>query len=250
MSKFKPTCVVLFSGGLDSGVLATELMSAGERVLGLTAKYGTRHNRHEQLAVDRLKDYFAARYPGAFEVRRYDLEGALVHAKGPMFGDGDLPTAHFEADEQKATVVPGRNLVLIAVAASLAESVGAKRVVLGTHKGDWHVYPDCRPAFLVNVAAALQQGTDFNIRLSYPYHNLSKADVVARGMDLSFPFHLTRTCYSDWSTACGVCGSCQERLHAFKSLGIIDPLPYAGNAQIPPPNPAAGVSPPEPGISS
>jgi 7-cyano-7-deazaguanine synthase len=37
---------------------------------------------------------------------------------------------------------------------------------------------------------------------------------------------LTRTCYKDQELSCGRCGSCQERLEAFKNIGVKDPIRY------------------------
>lgn len=236
---FKPTTVVLFSGGLDSGVLTHTMLAGGETVLGLSAVYGSRHNQFERGAVDRLEQFFGnvhtGKYPGKFQTLRYDLEPVFAHADGPMFkGDAaPIPHGHCEGESMRQTVVPGRNLLLIALAASVAEARGAKRVVIGAHAGDHFIYPDCRPKFLFAAKQAVGNSTDGKVTVNFPFVNEDKKYIVEAGLKLGFPFHLTRTCYSDQKVACGKCGACQERLEAFAAAGADDPLEYDCRALIP-----------------
>jgi 7-cyano-7-deazaguanine synthase len=231
----KPTCVALFSGGLDSGVMVHGLLAAGERVLAMGYGYGTKHNRHELRAAENLYTCLRDRYPGRIIFRVKDLERCFVNHSGPMFvGDQTpLPEGHFQDESMKATVVPGRNLIFAAVAASVAEAEGANRIYLGAHAGDHAVYPDCRPDFLKSLYETVRLSTEGRVMVFTPFVGRTKADIVKYGLSIQFPFHLTRTCYSANPTACGRCGACVERRAAFMSAGVVDPLPYEYTGPLP-----------------
>lgn len=250
MSKtFKPTAVVLFSGGVDSGVLTHVLLEQGETVLGVSAVYGSKHNKFERGAVDLLEQFFAekttGKYPGKFQTYRPDLESAFMHADGPMFTGGPpLPAAHYADQSQEATIVPGRNLILIALAASVAEAYGASAVYVGAHAGDYAIYFDCRTEFLSFAQLAVRCGSGDKVRsIHAPFLTHDKAGIVKLGISLGFPFQLARTCYSNRKVACGRCGSCQERLAAFRSVGQDDPLEYDTRDEIPTVSTGGGGNP-------
>ena len=59
-----------------------------------------------------------------------------------------------------------------------------------------------------------------------PFIDKTKADVVATGAKLGVPFELTWSCYEGHEKACGVCGTCRDRLRAFAENGMTDPIEY------------------------
>lgn len=65
-----------------------------------------------------------------------------------------------------------------------------------------------------------------HIQILAPYLYGNKETILKRGKELGVDYSLTWTCYAGKEKACGKCGSCQERLAAFKSVGIEDPLEY------------------------
>jgi 7-cyano-7-deazaguanine synthase len=64
------------------------------------------------------------------------------------------------------------------------------------------------------------------IKIETPIINLSKAEIVKKGIELNAPLHLTWSCYQNEDEACGVCDSCAFRLRGFQQAGIEDPIPY------------------------
>jgi 7-cyano-7-deazaguanine synthase len=64
-----------------------------------------------------------------------------------------------------------------------------------------------------------------------PLIQLSKRDIVRKGVELLAPLHLTWSCYRDSETACGTCDSCALRLRAFQEAGVEDRIAYANKPE-------------------
>jgi 7-cyano-7-deazaguanine synthase len=130
--------------------------------------------------------------------------------------------------EVPVTYVPFRNAHFLSAAVSWAEVVGAKRVFIGAVEQDSSGYPDCRPAYYDAFNLLIQRGTkEGDIRIETPLIHLRKSEIVRLGVELGAPFHVSWSCYSGETEACGVCESCVLRLRAFREAGAVDPIPYA-----------------------
>lgn len=222
--------VVLLSGGLDScAVLAHATAMKDEVVACLGFKYGSKHNHWENLAAARVASHYGAPF------WLLDLCGPMAALKSALMkaDPRPVPEGHYEAESMRQTVVPGRNLIFIAHAAAVAESLGANQVYIGCHAGDHIIYPDCRPDFLLQAMGAVYEGSGRKVILCVPFVHHSKKAVVTYGVEKNAPFHLTRTCYTNAELACGRCGSCQERLAAFRDNYLADPVEYASREILP-----------------
>lgn len=127
----------------------------------------------------------------------------------------------------KATVVPNRNMLLIATAAAWAMSLKAASVAYGAHGGDHAIYPDCRPAFADALDQAIRLADWHEVTLERPFVGMDKTAIVRRGAELGVPFALTWSCYVGGDRHCGKCGTCVERKEAFVRAGVPDPTVYA-----------------------
>jgi len=195
-----PEVVLLYSGGIDSTVLLYDLLSQGERVRTFAIDYGQTHRR-ELVAAERI-----AELAGVIHHHRAHLDPTPFLGSALTGGEGGV-------------VVPNRNMVLIALAGALAESVGAGGVAVACHAGDYDLFPDCRPAFLEEAFRTLSKATDHRVTLRYPYVRTSKLDIVRRGLDLKVPFDLTWSCYTGGEEPCGECLACRERREALFLAG-------------------------------
>lgn len=90
------------------------------------------------------------------------------------------------------------------------------------------IYPDCRPIFISAMNTAIQASTGEKVHIETPIQHLDKTGILKIGNSFTkpVPYELTRTCYKNQEFSCGKCGSCTERLEAFKNLGKIDPIIY------------------------
>ena len=223
--------LVLFSGGLDSTVclgLAVQEYGA-KNVLALSVFYGQRHKK-ELEAAERV-----ARHYGV-ETMTLDLAGIFKGSKCTLLegAEGSVPHADY-AEQLKdsngtpvSTYVPFRNGLFLSCAASVALSRGCEAVYYGAHADDaaGSAYPDTSAAFNRAITEAIRLGSGGAVRVEAPFINKTKADVVACGLHIGVPFELTWSCYEGHDRACGVCGTCRDRLKAFRMNHVKDPIPY------------------------
>lgn len=218
-------CVVLLSGGLDSTVLMYSLVNEYE-VWPLTIAYGQRHNK-EIIAARNVCE--ARDYNLLLRWKYVDLSVLRNLLPSALTGKGEIPLGHYEAESMKATVVPNRNMILLAVAGGYADGLGAKHVAYGAHFGDHAIYPDCREVFIQSCRQTIRLGTGWNedgVELHTPFSRMTKADVVKLGEKLNVPFERTWSCYEGKDVHCGVCGTCTERREAFQLAKVHDPTVY------------------------
>jgi 7-cyano-7-deazaguanine synthase len=135
-----------------------------------------------------------------------------------------VPHGHYAAESMKATVVPNRNMILLAVAIGRAVAVGAEAVAYAAHAGDHTIYPDCRPEFVDALAQAALLCDWRPIQILRPFVSWTKGAIVREGVRLGVPFELTWSCYEGEERPCGKCGTCVERAEAFAQEGIVDPV--------------------------
>lgn len=215
--------VVVLSGGLDSTVLAYWLHSQGHELRALSVNYGQRHDKELQAAGE-----VAAKLgiPWACADLRglADIIGQHNSQTNPRVS---VPDGHYTAKTMKATVVPNRNMIFLAVAIGHAIDHGFEAVAYGAHSGDHAIYADCRAAFANDMARVAKTCHDYPINLLRPFVEKTKADIVKLGDELVAPFALTWSCYKGGEKHCGVCGTCTERREAFILAGVQDPTVYA-----------------------
>lgn len=214
--------VVVFSGGLDSTVLLYELLAGGDEVLALSVDYGQRH-RVELEAARQL----AAQVDVEWQLADLSPIAGLLAGSSQTSSEIAVPHGHYAEESMKQTVVPNRNMILLAVAGGWAVSRKANRIAYAAHSGDHTIYPDCRPEFTAAMRQALGLADWHQVDLYCPFVNLTKADIVRRGAELNVPFAETWSCYEGGQRHCGLCGTCVERKEAFEQAGIPDPTRYA-----------------------
>ncbi len=214
---------MLLSGGLDSCVcLAEAARDFTPCVLHLN--YGQRTEARELRAFHAVADHYGVAERLVVDVSHLEAIGG----SSLLDPARDVETGLPEGDGVPSTYVPFRNAHLLAVGTSWAEVLGAEALCIGAVEEDGSGYPDCTAAFYAAFAAAIDAGTkpETRIELRTPLLSLDKAAIVARGLELGAPLHLTWSCYVDEDAACGVCESCRLRLRGFARAGETDPIPY------------------------
>lgn len=213
--------IVLFSGGLDSTTLLVWGQNQGHDVSALSVNYGQRHVRELTAA------YLIANYMG-LPLRYVDAHALVPFLAGSSQTSEDIPVpeGHYADPSMRLTVVPNRNMLLLAIAAAHAISEGADGLAYAAHAGDHPVYPDCRPAFIEAMQRALGLCHYTSVQLFTPFATWTKADIVRYGVQHGVPYHLTWSCYKGGDEHCGKCGTCYERREAFALAGFPDPTQY------------------------
>lgn len=217
-------CIVL-SGGMDSTVLAHHHAANGDEIRAISIDYGQRHRKELDYAFK-----VAKRLGAPWHLARLDSLAAALPGSSQTDKSVPVPEGHYAEESMKTTVVPNRNMILLAVALGHAIAHGCEFVSYAAHAGDHAVYPDCRPEFVqaLNGAAAL---CDWKmVQIISPFIKMSKSDIVRRGNEIHVPFAETWSCYKGGSLHCGRCGTCVERREAFWLAGVNDPTPYLPTA--------------------
>lgn len=213
--------VVLLSGGLDS---ATVLALARQNFdcYCLTVDYGQRHSSELQAARS------VAQALGATEHKIIPMDMRWV---GGSALTADVPVPKDQPSEGiPITYVPARNTILLSLAMAYAEVLGADDLFAGMNAVDYSGYPDCRPEYveaferLANLATK-RAIEGHSTKIHAPLIHLSKAEIIAKGMELGVDYALTTSCYDPiQGKPCRHCDSCRIRTAGFEELGLTDPL--------------------------
>jgi 7-cyano-7-deazaguanine synthase len=216
--------VCLVSGGMDSCVTAAIANTENNRLAFLHVSYGQLTEQRELRAFEALADHFQVALRLAVSIEH------LARIGGSSLTDERIPVSVGAPDAPgvPTSYVPFRNAHLLSIATSWAEVIGARSIYIGAVEEDSSGYPDCRPVFYESFQEVIETGTkpETRIEIRTPVIALKKAAIIATGVRLDAPLHLTWSCYRESELACGKCDSCVLRLRAFREAGLIDPIPY------------------------
>ena len=220
--------VVLLSGGLDSATALAIARSEGFEAYALSFSYGQRH-AWELAAAKRV----------AASIGVADHKTAVIDLR--VFGGSaltaeiDVPKGR-DADEMAhgipITYVPARNTIFLSFALAWAEVLSASDIFIGVNALDYSGYPDCRPEYIeafekmANLATKAGVEGRRRLKIHTPLIAMTKAQIIAKGIELGVDYGLTSSCYDPSQTGepCGQCDSCLLRLKGFRENGVSDPL--------------------------
>ncbi len=217
--------ICLVSGGMDSCVTAAIAKQENNEIAFLHISYGQRTERRERQAFKNIADFY-----GVEKRLEVSIE-YLAKIGGSSLTDSSIEVS--EADLESTAIptsyVPFRNANMLAIATSWAEVLGANSIYVGAVAEDSSGYPDCRPEFYAAFEKTIDAGTkpETQIKIITPIIELSKAEIVRKGIELNAPLELSWSCYRSEDLACGTCDSCALRLRGFERAGEIDPIKYS-----------------------
>ena len=225
--------VVLLSGGLDSTtVLAIASKQDKYDCFALSFNYSQRHQIELEYAA------IQANLWGVQAHRIFDIDMGYIsyhnNESSLVNHDIDVPimrTATEMTDRIPSTYVPARNTIFLGYAASYAEVVGADKIYIGVNALDYSGYPDCRPEYIEAyqnmLSLATASGVEGNpIKIEAPLINLTKSEIIIKGLELGVDYDLTNSCYNPTiindndiiSAVCGLCDSCILRAKGFMEV--------------------------------
>lgn len=228
--------LVLSSGGVDSTTCVSIAVSkyGAENVSTLSVYYGQKHNKELECA-SKIAQFYGLNH---YEV---DLSSIMQFSNCALLKKSTEKIEHASYADQiskkengmVSTYVPFRNGLLLSAVAALAMSLypdDEVEVYYGAHADDaaGNAYADCTPEFSAAMNEAIKLGTYGKVTVVSPLIHLNKAGVVKIGLSLGTPYELTWSCYEGGEEACGTCGTCIDRLEAFRLNGVEDPIKYRG----------------------
>lgn len=223
--------LVLSSGGVDSTTcLGLAVNKYGkENVVALSMYYGQKHTKEIE-AANKVVKYYDVEHISLdlSKIFEYSNCSLLSHS------DEEVPKEAYSEQLKKtqgkpvSTYVPFRNGLFLASAASIALSKECEVIYYGAHSDDaaGSAYPDCSEAFNNAMNEAIYEGSGKQLKIKAPFVNLTKSEVVKKGLELKVPYELTWSCYEGKEKPCGKCGTCIDRKKAFEKNGVKDPIEY------------------------
>ena len=217
--------VVLLSGGLDSATVLAMARADGYACHALSVRYGQRHGA-ELDAAARVASRLGA---ASHRIVGIDLGGI----GGSALTDARIAVPESPSEGIPPTYVPARNTIFLALGMGVAEVAGAEDLFIGVNAIDYSGYPDCRPEFidafrhLASLATrAAVEGRP--LRVHAPLIDLTKAEIIRRGLALGVDYGLTVSCYQADAegAACARCDACRLRRDGFAAAGVPDPTRY------------------------
>jgi 7-cyano-7-deazaguanine synthase len=203
----------MLSGGLDSATCLYWAMKKFSDVSAITFDYYGRQVQ-EKRAAERL-----ARAAGA-ELVKVDL--SFVKEASDFYG------GRLKGHGQLASYVPARNLMFYSIAAHHAEYLGAKWIVGGHNLHDAKFFRDASSGYIKKLNALFKEGCLLcdgrAYRVVLPLAKMDRKQVVRLAIKLKVPVGTTWSCHGEGKTHCGRCYACRQRLEAFSSLGLKDPV--------------------------
>jgi 7-cyano-7-deazaguanine synthase len=221
--------LVLFSGGQDSTTCLAWALERFAHVETIGFDYGQRHRiemevrlgtrREMRAAFPRWRDKLGEDHVVDLAVLGQISETALTREVAIAYEQNGLPN----------TFVPGRNLLFLTFAATVAYRRGLTVLVGGMCETDFSGYPDCRDNTMKAMQVALSLGLDQRLRVETPLMWIDKADTWAMAESLggaaltNLVVEHTHTCYNGvretlhaWGYGCGECPACALRKSGYE----------------------------------
>jgi len=210
---------VLASGGLDSSVLVAD-KARNAQVYPIYVQWGLPWEATERESLEVF--LYALKSPNVNSLTVLSVPMKAVYGDHWSLKGDSVPGAD---EPDSAVFLPGRNILLIGLAAVWCSTHDVSRIAIGSLGGN--PFPDATPEFFDSFAAVLSTGLGHRITVEAPYRRLHKSDIIRRFREL--PLELTLTCMAPTGGKhCGRCNKCGERRNAFRESGVPDRTVYSG----------------------
>ena len=218
--------VILLSGGLDSTTVLAIAKEQNYDCYALSFDYGQKQRSELESSIA------IAKKSNVIEHRIMKI--SLNDIGGSALTDKDISVPKFsDSDDIPITYVPARNTIFLSFALAWAEVVDCQKIFIGVNALDYSGYPDCRPEFIeafetmANLATKQSVEGDM-IQIKTPLINMTKAEIIKKGLSLGVDYSETTSCYdaNSLGEACGECDACVLRKNGFSSANVEDPTKY------------------------
>ena len=184
----KNSSVILLSGGLDSFVSLALASQNSNIALALIFDYGQKVFEEELEASKKIAEFYNLK----LEVIKLDF------LKNLLLENSDW--------------VPNRNGLFLNIAACYADKYGYSEIIIGANKEEAGRFSDNSKEFIVRADEFFEYSTQIQPKVSAPLQNMTKVEIINKGLELGIDFSLIKSCYNKKTDAglkhCGVCASC------------------------------------------
>lgn len=238
--------VISLSGGMDSTMLLMCILAQGAEVRAYSFDYGQKHKVELRKVKKNIKFLQEKGLPVTHQI--INLRDCFSDSASSLHENGEnIPQGHYADENMKSTVVENRNIIFSSIIYGKALAWANKTkenvwITQGLHAGDHTIYPDCRPESQEMARELYRISNWGSERVDFiaPFIKIDKGSVLDFGVkamrNLGFSeaeikkvLKNTHTCYNpnEKGESCGKCGACTERLEAFATNNMEDPVKYA-----------------------
>lgn len=221
--------LVLFSGGQDSTTTLAWALARYPKVETIGFDYGQRHAIELQVrptVLEKMRALNSDWDAKLGEDHMIDLSLISKISDTALTQDVEIT---MQENGLPNTFVPGRNLLFMTVAATVAYRRGLDVLVGGMCETDFSGYPDCRDDTMKALQVALNLGMATRLKLETPLMWIDKSQTWELARSLGGPSLVeliredTHTCYlgergalHDWGYGCGKCPACELRANGYR----------------------------------
>lgn len=200
--------VILVSGGLDSTTLMYLFVKQGIEFVPLFVNYGQHCAAHE---LETLRQVIPGGYNERIEI--IDIASVYKHSQSRFIRPANLWKEEVKAED---LYIPYRNVLLLTVAASFAQTLGLNRVYSAFINSNHAKEIDCSSEFFNKLEGLLSEYG--SVKIEMPFRNMTKYEVARLGIELNAPIGQTFSCQASPEIPCGACPNCVDRLNALKRI--------------------------------
>jgi len=200
--------VILVSGGLDSTTLMYLFINKGVEFVPLFINYGQHCVETE---YQTLLDVIPPQYKNKIEV--LDVSSVYKYSKSRFIKPANLWKEKITADD---LYIPYRNVLLLTIGASFAQTIGMNRVYSAFINSNHAKEIDCSSSFFNKLDELLSEYG--SIKIEMPFRNLTKYEVAKIGINYKAPIGSTFSCQASPKIPCGACPNCVDRLEALRKI--------------------------------
>ena len=200
--------VILVSGGLDSTTLMYQFVAQGVDFIPLFINYGQHCAHHE---LETLRQVIPSQYSDKIEI--IDVSSIYKYSQSRFIKPADLWNEAITAED---LYIPYRNVLLLTIAASFAQTLGIDKVYSAFINSNHAKESDCSSEFFNKREGLLSEYG--SVKIEMPFRNMTKYDVAKLGIALKAPIGQTFSCQASPEIPCGACPNCVDRLNALKQI--------------------------------
>jgi 7-cyano-7-deazaguanine synthase len=210
--------LVLLSGGIDSATCLYWTKKQFSKVFAITFNYYDRIENEKKAAAD------LAKISGVANLLQIDVP--FIKEYSDFYNGHNCYGA--KDDKRLSSYIPARNLIFYSISAHYAEFFDIKWIIGGHNSHDAKFFKDATKDYIQKVNVLLKQGclirSNEPCAVVLPLAEMDRRKIINLAVELNVPLELTWSCHMKGESHCRQCYSCLQRIEAFDSLGIKDPV--------------------------
>jgi 7-cyano-7-deazaguanine synthase len=211
--------LVLLSGGIDSATCLYWTKKKFSKVYAITFNYYDRIEKEKKAAAD------LAKRSGIANLLEINVPFIKEYSD---FYNNDRNRYEAKDDNRLSSYIPARNLIFYSISAHYAEFLDIKWIIGGHNSHDAKFYKDATKDYIHKINSLLKQGrlirSNEPCTVVLPLAEMDRRKIINLAIELRVPLELTWSCHLKGESHCRQCYSCLQRIEAFDSLGIKDPV--------------------------